>query len=249
MRVSNDMEVISKPQELEISVTGDKRKIDPLLARIMARDLVASIDLTDVKSGESTVILSPDTISIDLPSGVKLDRIQPNRILVRVEKVEEREVSVKPEIEGNVAEGFEIYSQTVIPAKVRVRGAESFVKSMDSISTEKISVANRQESFTERQVGLNVTNPNVTVLDGIVDVIFRIGERRVERMLVVPVKTETETRRVSIVLYGARSILETLVPEDLQVELTRSETGEIVPQLVLPPEMQDKIEIRKIKLS
>jgi YbbR domain-containing protein len=245
-RVSNDMEITNSPvKEVDIVVTGDKRKVD----RQNANDLVISIDLTDIKSGDRTVQLSPETVNLELPSGIKLDEIQPNKIAVRLERVNEREIEVKPETEGSLTEGFEIYSQTVVPARVRVRGAESFVKSLDSISTEKINIENRRESFTARQVGLNILNPNVTVLDGIVDVVFRIGEKRIERMFVVPVKTGNETKRVTVVLFGVRSVLENLRVEDLQINLSKSETGELLPQLILPIELQDRIEIRRLKSS
>lgn len=245
-RVSNEMEITNSPvQEVDIVVTGDKAKID----RLNPHDLVMSVDLTDVKTGDRTVQLNPENVNLELPNGVKLDEIQPNRIALRLEKVEEREVEVKAETEGNVADGFEIYSQTVIPAKVRVRGAESVVRSLDSIMTEKINVENRREDFIARQVGLNVVNPNVTVLDGIVEVAFKIGEKRAERIMIVTVNTEHENKKAMVVLYGAHTILENLRSEDLKIELVKSDTGEMLPQLILPPNIQDKIEVRKIKLS
>jgi len=243
-RVSNDMEITNSPvQEVDIVITGDKPKIDNL----NPRDLVISIDLTDIKSGDRTVQLTPENVNVELPNGVKLDEIQPNKIAVRLEKVEEREIEVKPDTEGSVAEGFEIYSKTVLPAEVRVRGAESFVKSLDSVMTEKINIENRKEDFTVRQVGLNILNPKVTVLDGIVDVTFKIGEKRAEKMFLVPVKGEE--KNATVVLFGARSVLENLRSEDLQIELFKNETGEVFPQLVLPIELQDKVEIRKLKLN
>ncbi|MGI9034816.1 MAG: CdaR family protein [Pyrinomonadaceae bacterium] len=245
-RVSNEMEITNSPvQEVDIVVTGDKAKID----RLNPHDLVMSVDLTDVKTGDRTVQLNPENVNLELPNGVKLEEIQPNRIALRLEKVEEREVEVKAETEGNVADGFEIYSQTVIPAKVRVRGAESVVRSLDSIMTEKINVENRREDFIARQVGLNVVNPNVTVLDGIVEVAFKIGEKRAERIMIVTVNTEHENKKAMVVLYGAHTILENLRSEDLKIELVKFDTGEMLPQLILPPNIQDKIEVRKIKLS
>jgi hypothetical protein len=245
-QVSSDMEITNSPvQEIDLVVTGDKRRVD----RINPNDLVVSVDLTDIKPGDRIVQLLPETVNLELPSGIRLDEIQPNKIAVRLEKVEQREVTVKPETEGNIAEGYEIYSQTVVPAKVRVRGAESFVKGLDSVSTDKINLEGRTESFTARQIGLNISNPNVTAIDGIVDVVFRIGETRIERMLVIPVQVGFETKRVSAVLFGARSLLEGLRVENLQVEFVTSETGEIVPRLIFPAEIQDKIEIRRLKLS
>ncbi len=50
-------------------------------------------------------------------------------------------------------------------------------------------------------------------------------------------------------LYGGRSILESIKPENLQVEILKNETGENVPQLLLPPEIQNKVEIRKLKIN
>jgi YbbR domain-containing protein len=247
LNFANNLEVTnSPPKDVEIFVTGDKRKVDLL----RGADLVVSVDLSDVKPGSQIIQLMPSNVNVELPNGVKLDEIQPDRILVQLEKVTEREVPVKPETEGNLADGYEIYSQTVLPSKVHVRGAESFVKSLDSISTEKINIEDRQESFVARQVGLNVSNPNVTVLDGIIDVAFTIGEKRSERLFTVSFKEENgTTRRASVILFGARSLLENVRNEDLQIEMTKSETGETVPRVVLPAELQDKVEIRKLKLS
>lgn len=246
LNFSNDFEVVNTPpKDIKIIVTGDKRKVDQL----KESDLVVSADLTDLKQGDRIVQLTPNSVNIELPNGVKLDEIIPNKISVHLERVEEREVEVKAETEGSVADGFEIYNQTVVPAKVRVRGAESFVKSLDSVTTEKINIENRNQDFTVRQIGLNIVNPNITVLDGIVDVIFKIGEKRAERIFVIPVKAEHGTKKASVVLYGPRSILENIRTENLKVELTKSDTGEAVPEVILPPDIQNKIEVRKIKLS
>ena len=246
LNFSSDMEATNSPlKEVDIVVTGDKTKI----SRLRSEDLVVSIDLTDVTPGERTLQLTPENINVDLPSGLKIDEIQPGKIAVKLERVEEREIAVKPEIEGNVADGFEIYAQTILPTKVRVRGPESFVKSLDSISTEKISLDNRKEDFTERQVGLNVVNPKITLLDTIVDVMFRIGEKRTERLFVVPYKTETETKNAVVLLYGARSILEKLTPDEMSVVFSQGENGENTPQIVLPADIQGKVEVKNLKIK
>ncbi len=245
-RISNDMEMTNTPtKEVDIVVTGDKRQVD----RLNARDLIVSIDLTDIKTGDRTVQLSPETVNLDLPNGIKLDEIQPNKIAVRLENVEEREVSVKIETEGNVAEGFELYGTNVLPAKVRVRGAQSFVKSLDSIATEKINIDGLKENFFARQVGLNVVNPKITLLDTIVDVNLRIGEKRIEKTFVISVKTDMETKNVTVIILGGRSILEKLRKEDVQVEIVKSETGEEIPQVTLPEDIQNLVEIKNKSIS
>lgn len=244
---SNDLEVTNSPPSdiQEISVTGDKRKIDSINESMM----VVSVDLTTLKAGNQVVQLTPESVNIQLPSGVKITDITPNKIPINLEKVIERDVAVKPETEGNLPDNYEIYSEAVVPERVRVRGAESAVKNLDSISTEKISIEGRKGDFTAQQVGLNISNPNVTVLDGIVDVFFRIGEKRGERTFAVPVNVEGVQKKATIILFGPRSLLDNLNFEDLHVDVTKNETGELVPHLVLPGELQNQLEIRKIKLS
>jgi YbbR domain-containing protein len=243
--VSSNLEITNSPvSEVDLVITGDKRRIE----QIFSENLVVSVDLTEAGAGEQLIQLTPENVNIELPTGVKLDEIQPNRIALRLENVLERDVPVKPEIEGAVAEGFEIYSVAALPSKVRLRGPESFVKSLDSISTEKINVENARGDFTAHQVQLNVVNPKVTLLDTVVDVVFKIGERRIERLFTIPVQTESESKRATIILYGARSVLENLQQENLQIEMLKNEAGQEIPRLILPPELQDKVEIRRLKL-
>lgn len=246
-RASNDMEITNSPvQEVDVVITGDKRLVD----RLNTRDLIVSADLTDVKPGDRIIQLTPETVRLELPNGVKLDEIQPNKIAVKIEKVEEREVDIRPDIEGNLPENLEVYAVSVVPSKVRVRGAESFIKSLDSISTEPISLNNRKESFGASQVGLTVVNPKVTLLDAIVEINVRIGEKRTERVFTVSIKSnvQSESKHASVVLYGARSVIEKLRAEDMHVEIQTTGTNEPTPHLILPVDLQDKIEVRKIRL-
>lgn len=246
-RASNDMEITNSPvQEVDVVITGDKRLID----RLNTRDLIVSADLTDVKPGDRIIQLTPETVRLELPNGVKLDEIQPNKIAVKIEKVEEREVDIRPDIEGSLAENLEVYGVTVVPAKVRVRGAESFIKSLDSISTEPINLNNRKESFGASQVGLNVVNPKVTLLDAIVEVNVRIGEKRAERVFTVPIKSavQSESKHASVVLYGARSVIEKIRGDELHIEIQSVGASDPEPRLVMPTDLQDKIEVRKIRL-
>ncbi len=245
-RVSSNLEITNSPAtEVDLIITGDKRKID----QINSENLIVSFDLTEAQAGEQVIQLTPENVNVELPTGVRLEEIQPNKIAVKLENVQEREVAVKPEIEGSVADGFEIYSAVALPQKVRVRGPESFVKSLDFVSTEKIVVENRQADFNVQQVSLNVVNPKVTLLDAVVDVVFKIGERRIERLFIVPVQSETKGKTATVVLYGARSLLNNLRQENLKVQILKNEVGEDSLQLNLPAGIQGQVEIRKLKIN
>ena len=242
IRFGNDIENTNSPvQEVDLVVTGDKRKID----QINERDLVVSLDLADIPAGDRAVQITPENVNVELPNGVKIEEVQPNKIAVKLERVIEREVPVRSETEGSVAEDYEIYGETVAPPRVRLRGPESFIKSLDFISTEKINLDNSRSSFAMRQVALNLVNPKATLLDTTVDVTFRIGEKRIERIFNLP--WESEKKRVAVVLYGAHSVLESLKPEDLRVVSVKNDAGENAPNIVLPAEIQDKVEVRQVK--
>lgn len=247
LRVANELEVTNSPvTEVEIKISGDKSKIDQL----NPRDLSAALDLTDITAGDRIALITPENVNIELPNGFKLEEIQPSRIAVRLEKIIERDIPVKAETEGVLTEDFEIYNASVLPQTVRVRGPESYVKPLDSISTEKIGIENRQEDFTVQQVALNVVSPKVRLIDTtVVDVIFRIGEKRIEKSFLIPVKTDKGNKTATVALYAPQSLLVNLRSENLKVETSKSETGETAPKLVLPAEIQDKVEIRKLKIN
>jgi YbbR domain-containing protein len=247
LRVSNDIEVVNSPvTEVDIVVTGDKNKVDSLN---LNSSLVVSIDLSDVQAGVRTVNLTPDNVSVELPQGVKLEEIQPSKIAVELETVEEKEINVRAETEGSVAEGFEVYGQTVLPQKARLRAPSSFIKSLEFVSTEKINLDNRRADFTAQQVSLNIANPKAKLLDTVVDVQFRIGEKRIERLFLVPVQTDKGLKKATVILYGARSLLEGLMLENLHVELAKTDTGESEPRLILPAEIDGKVEVKKLKIN
>ena len=243
LRFSNNTEVTNSPnQEVDIVISGDKRKID----QINKNDLLVSLDLTDVPPGDRVIQLTPDNVSVSLPTGIKLDEVQPPRIFVKLESVEEKEIPVNTATEGNVPDGMEIYSETITPQKIRVRGPSSFIKSLTSVTTDKIDLTNKGADFTAKQVSVNVSNPKATPLDTVVDVTFRIGEKRVEKTFVVQAKNDSK-RKVTVVLFGGRSLFDGVKAEDLQVEFVKNDAGEEKPQVTLPATLQDKVEVRKPK--
>jgi YbbR domain-containing protein len=236
LRYSTSTEVTNTPlTEVDIVISGDKRKI----SQINKNDLIVSVDISDVLPGDRVIALTPENVSLSLPSGVKLDEVLPPRIAVRLEAVEEKEITVEPVTIGAIPEGFELYSETSLPAKVRVRGPASVLKTLTSVPTDKIDLTGHQSDFTARQVALNLAK--VTLLDTVVDVAFRIGEKRIERTYSVAVKDSN--RRATVVVTGGRSVLDDLKASDMHVELD----GTNAPKLILPSGIEDQVKTQ-IKL-
>ncbi|MBP6002312.1 MAG: hypothetical protein KA746_02650 [Pyrinomonadaceae bacterium] len=241
--VANNTEITNNAiTEVDIVVSGDERKLKSLTST----GLIAALDLTSVQPGDRVISLTPENVSVDLPLGVKLDEIQPSRIAVRLEAVQELELAVKADIDGKPANGFEIYSETVLPQRVRVRGPASFMKTLDFVLTDKISVDGKSEDFTARQVPLGIQNPKTTVFNTVVDVAFRIGEKRVEQKFSVSATGDPAGTKAVVTLYAPKTVLAKIRPADIKVEVTKGENGESVPRAILPADFQDLVEIRSV---
>ena len=242
IRISNDIGVTNAPtQEVDIIVSGDKRKID----QINKNELTMSLDLTGLPAGDRLVRLTPDNVSLALPNGIRLDEIQPASVLVRLEAIEEREVPINVLTDGAVSDGMEVYGPaTVNPAKVRVRGPSNLIRSLASVTTDKIDLTNRNADFTAKQISVNVSNPKIALLESLVDVSFRIGEKRIEKSFSVPVKDDPK-RKVNVVLYGGKSLFDNVKPEDLAVDMVRDGAGVERPTVTLPSQLVDRVEIRR----
>ena len=247
LRIADTAEFITPPiQEVDVTLTGDKTEIENLIRK---NDLVVYRDLTDKPIGDTVIDLTPDTVSINLPPGVTVAEILPRQIGIKLEGLIEKDVAVKPETEGRVSEGYEVYGEAVVvPQKVRVRGPASLMKTLEFVSTEKIGLENRGGDFTAKQVAVSVSNPKARVLDAVVDVIFRIGEKRGERLISAVVKGDAAGKKMMVPIVGTLSVLKLIKPGDIKVEMLDDGTGVKVPQLVdLPAELQGKIEIGKPK--
>ena len=149
--ISNSTQITNPlMSEVDIVVSGDKRRID----QINKSELAATLDLNDLPTGERVVSLTPENVYVPLPQGIKLVEIQPGRIPVKLEAVEEKEVEVKVNTKGAPADGFEVYNSSALPPKIRVRGPASFTKKLEYVETDKIDLTGKKDEFTARQIAV-----------------------------------------------------------------------------------------------
>ena len=240
-RVSDDSTLMGAGvQDVTIRVAGDDQTID----RLFGNDLRVTADLTQVPNGDRILQLAPQSVSTNLPNGVRLEDIQPSRIAVKLEAVLEKDVTVEAALTGEPAAGFEVYTSNVLPAKVRVRGPESFMSTLETVPTGPIDIAGAKENLTAKQVPISVNNPKVAVFNTVADVSIVIGEKRTERSFNIL----SGTRRFRVVLFGPGSILSKARAADMKVEVSKTADGAEVPRLTLPDAMQGIVEIRKLEL-
>lgn len=244
LSISSDAQVTNTAQQdVDIEIMGDKRKVDQLARGTLA----AFLDLTEQKPGNWVVSLSPDNVYVDLPQGIKLVDVAPSRIAINIEAVEEKEVEVRAETSGKPVQGFEVYAASPLPPRIRVRGAASVVGALEYLKTDTIDISSKKDDFIARQVAVSSPNPQVAVLNTVVDVLFRIGERRIERAFEIPVDG-TGAGRVSFTLFAPRTPLSRAVRDDFKVEVFLDGNGVLTPRVILPGDLENVTEIRDLRL-
>ncbi|MFT3743336.1 MAG: CdaR family protein [Pyrinomonadaceae bacterium] len=245
LNVASDAQITNTPQQqVEIEISGDKRKVD----QIARGELTAFVDLTDQAPGNWVVSLSPDKVFVPLPQGVKLVDVVPGRIGVNIEAVEEKEFDVQPETTGDVASGFEVYSSAAIPARIRVRGPASIVRALEYVQTDRIDVSDKKADFTARQVAVSSPNAQAAILNTVVDVIFRIGERRIERTFTAPISGEPG-KTATFTVFGPKTPLQKTKIDEFKVEMYIDGMGELKPQVILPADLESLSEVKKVKVN
>jgi YbbR domain-containing protein len=241
LEISND-----PPRTVDVMLTGSRNKLDDLTSL----DLVATVDISDQRAGERILRLA-DKALITLPQGIKVDGFQPSAIPIRLEEIVDRQVALEPKLEGKPADGFEVYSVYPNKGSVTVRGPASRVNAIQKVSTESIWLAGHKESFTARNVTLDVPDPKVDLLDPMVDIAVEIGERRIEKNFSgVTVTTQdggnVQPATTSVTLLGVASFLEALKPEELKLVLNGNN---LEPRLELPDVLKGKVILKSVHTS
>jgi hypothetical protein len=195
-----------------------------------------------VQPGDRVIPLTPDTVYVPLPQGIKLTEVQPSRIAVKLELVQEKDVEVRADVIGTPAPGFEVYQTIVMPQKIRVRGPASIVSTLSYVQTERIDITGRREDLSAKQVAVTSPDPKAAVLNTFVDVTFHIGEKRAERIFSLPILGTDNT--ATFTLFGPKSILSAAKKDSMYVEMNGD-----TPHVALPTEWLDTVEVRDLTIK
>jgi len=128
-----------------------------------------------------------------------------------------------------------------------VRGPESHVNSLPKVITESIWLAGHKESFTAKNVAIDVPDPKVDLLEPVVNVNVEIGERRIEKNFSgVSVTTadggKVQPATTSVTLLGVASLINSLKPEEVKIVLDE----DLEPRLEVPQALKGKVILKSV---
>lgn len=141
--IPSDVIVVNPgPGRVEIRLAGT-----PALLSAMDRDrLKVVLDLDRARPGTSTFHLGPDFF--DPPRGVRIRRISPSVIDLRLEAIIERSLPVTVRFGGKLPFGYKVGSVKVTPATIKIRGPATEVEGMISVDTQPFDLQDLKEELT-----------------------------------------------------------------------------------------------------
>lgn len=136
------------PTSAAVRISGPRS----LQVNLNPNDISLRVDLSDLSAGVTSFKRLEE--SLNLPSGLKITRISPSFVDVKLELIREKNVPVKILLDGQPVVGFFIKEARSIPEKVTVLGAESELKAVSEVVTDSVELTNVRESFSQT-VALN----------------------------------------------------------------------------------------------
>ncbi|MDP2689323.1 MAG: CdaR family protein [Deltaproteobacteria bacterium] len=128
------------PDEVEVRVVGPKLFINNL----SPSQIIAEIDLGGAREGVNTLRFKPSDIVT--PMGVKVLRLRPGSVEVRMDRLESISLKVRPRITGHPEKGFEVADIIVFPKTVDVTRVRKGILKLDAVSTVPFDISGLDRS-------------------------------------------------------------------------------------------------------
>jgi len=141
-------------------------------------DLTCNINLQNTQEGETRVTLTRDNIRSPKGLGIEVIQVNPSQVVLMIERTVQKTVPITVPVQGDVADGMEVYEKIPNPNRVTITGPRSHIEVVEEVSTEIIDLDGQNQSANFR-VGLNFKDG--TIRSSITEPIWveiRIGPRR-----------------------------------------------------------------------
>jgi YbbR domain-containing protein len=207
------------PSAIQVRVIGPRSIINNLS---QAR-LSETLDLANYKSGRHTFYLGPNSFAF--PRGVQVIRIQPNPINLTLATTMTQTLPIKPILENDPAEGYEVVSATIKPVQVTVKGPYPELAELNFIPTLPIDLSHLKErtiiatDLDFKNLHLSLKEPVPILAD------IQIGPKTLTRtfpgvpILTDPASAQVSPLQVSLTIKGPWPQVQDLKAEDLKARV------------------------------
>ena len=207
------------PPSIQVRVIGPRS----IITGLSQTRLTETLDLAGYKIGRHTFYLGPN--SFNFPRGIQVIRIQPNPINLTLAATMTQTLPIKPVLENNPPEGYQVLSAQTRPAQVIVKGPYPELAELNFIPTLPIDLSHLKE-HTIIATDLDFKNLHLTLKEPVpILADIMIGPKTLTRTIAkVPVLPGPQPARVSpaqvsLTVKGPWPVVQGLTPEDLQAKV------------------------------
>ncbi|MHB9072460.1 MAG: CdaR family protein [Desulfobaccales bacterium] len=207
------------PPAIQVRVIGPRSIVNSLSQTRPSETL----DLAHYKSGRHTFYLGPNSFAF--PRGVQVIRIQPNPINLTLATTMTQTLPIKPILENNPAEGYEVISAKTKPPQVTVKGPYPELAELKFVSTVPIDLSHLMENtiiatdLDFKNLHLSLKEPVPILAD------IQIGPKTLTRtfsgvpVLSEPPLTQISPAQVTLTIKGPWPQVQSLKAEDLKARV------------------------------
>ncbi|MDT8419245.1 MAG: CdaR family protein [Desulfuromonadales bacterium] len=130
------------PSLVDVRISGPRT----LLLKVNPNDMGIVVDLTDLKPGLTTFKRLEERLNI--PSGLRVTRLSPSFIDIKLERIREKLVPIKVVLTGEPPAGYRVAGLRAVPDQALIQGAESELKRVAEVTTEGVDLEGVNESFS-----------------------------------------------------------------------------------------------------
>jgi YbbR domain-containing protein len=212
---SGQMLISELPAQVKVTLRGSRSKLSSLSRDQM---LPVQMDLRNASSGNYYL----DPLAIDVGGNVQVLEISPAMVPLTWVVAASKRVNVQVELEGDLDTGRRLLGEAQTdPASVTLRGPEERLRSLNTVSTEPVSLVGLGVGSHRRRVPLMPLPEHVTYLeDTAVEVKLVVtpvlSERTFKRLEVGSIgddRLELRPHQVMVTLRGSRNLLDELEPD------------------------------------
>lgn len=141
--IPNELMVANQvPSMVDVRVSGPRT----LQMKVSPNDISIIVDLTDLKPGLTTFKQLEERLN--LPSGLRVTRLSPSFIDLKLERIKQKLVPVRVIMTGEPLSGFKVHTIRVVPDEVVIEGGETELKGISEVTTGDVDLNGVNEGFS-----------------------------------------------------------------------------------------------------
>ncbi len=174
-RLPAGLVIVNHPADfVKVQINGTRT----LLSLLNPERLTVRLDLSGIGPGQASYKINPTMFNV--PRGTTVTSVSPSEVILDVDRVVQRDIPVKVDVDGKPALGYEVAAVEAKPATVMAIGPSRYVNTVAQITTEPLDISGATADV-ERRIDLENPNAGIALTAMLVDAKAHVAEKISDR--------------------------------------------------------------------